>query len=286
MTELAEVLQFIATIEQKNPGKSAYEIANILRAYTKPTYVTQMWTIATGYQQDFIEGKLNQDVTLAGEVTDFGHFIASLSDQINQPGLQWAFTRWTGDHTSWAGDIGSAIDIVHSQPDRVKSLTESLDRFASVSDYVADVAAFVVGAIVNSSAQVPLSKVIEQYSLIPYSDHVRTLIKQRFRAEIETNQIQNPAKIEAEIRNVTFAYLELAPDSGVLRAMKTLFSPKLKLESEKRGATIAADLLQGSLHFFTHLVKKGKLDPLKFKPYQFPQAPWLGTVSYEVRVSN
>jgi hypothetical protein len=287
MAELAPVLQFIATIEQKHSHQSIYEIANILRGYTKPSYTTQVWTIATGYEQSFIDGTLNQEVILAGEVTDFGHFIASLSDQMNQPGLQWSdFTRWTSDHTSWAGDIGSAIALFRSQPDQFQSLAEAFDRFASDSDYVADVAASVVGAMLNSNAQLSISSAIQQYNAAPYSDHVKTFLRNEFSGQIEANQIKNPAKIEADIRNAAFAYLELSPDSSLLKAAKKIFSPKLRSQAENKANMSGADLLQGSLHFLTHLVQKGNLQPLKFKPYQYPQAAWLGTVNYEVSVPN
>lgn len=283
MADLATVLQFIATIEQKNLGKSVYEIANSLRGYTKPSYTTRMWTIATGFEQPFIDGTLNQEIILAGEVTDFGHLIASFSDQVNQPGLQWSdFTRWSADHTSWAGDIGSAIAIFRSQPEKVKHLSDAFDRFAPDTDYAADVAAFVIGTIANSNPQLSVEDLIAQYNAKPYSEHVRSFIKSRFGGIIEDNQLKNPAKLEAEIRNCVFAYLELSPDSSLLKAMRKVFSQKLRSEAENKGATIGADLLQGSLHFLTHLTQKAGLNPLRFKPYQLPQAPWLGTVSYEV----
>jgi hypothetical protein len=120
MAELTEVLRFIEKIETDNLGQSAYEIANKLRGYTKPQYTTKLWTLATGYDQKYIQGefqgKLSLEVVLSGERTDFSHFIASLSDQINQQGIRKSdLTSWTGDHTSWAGDIGSAIVFYHSQ---------------------------------------------------------------------------------------------------------------------------------------------------------------------------
>ncbi|KAM3098607.1 hypothetical protein ACKFKF_16935 [Phormidesmis sp. 146-12] len=283
MADLTSVSQFIATIERQNPGKSVYEIANILRGYTKPSYTTKMWTIATGFEQAFIEGTLNQDLTLAGEVTDLGHLIASLSDQINQPGLRWSdFTRWTADHTAWAGDIGSAIGLYRTTPEKFKNLGEALDRFASNSDYAADVVAFVMGAIINSNTQIPLSTLILQYDKKALSEQIKLLIKYRFAGVVEGNQLKNPAKLEAEIRSCVFAYLELSPDSGVLKSLNKIFTQKLKIEWAEKESTIGADILQGSLHFLTFLIQKSGLDPVRFKPYQLPQAPWLGTVHYEV----
>ncbi len=285
MVELVTTLNFIQTIEQQNPSFGAYEIANRLRGYTKPGYTTQAWTIATGTEQPFIDGTLNLDVTLAGEVLDFGHFIGSLSDQINQPGLQWSdFTRWTGDHTAWAGDVGSAIATYRAQPDKFKNLEDSLNRFASDSDYIADVAACVVGAIVNANSSLSISAAIAQYNAKPYAEHVRSFLKTRFGTSVENNQLMNPAKLEADIRNAVFAYLELSPDTGFLKSLKKVFNQKLKLDLASNRDYLSADLLQGSLHFMKHLVQKGQLAPVKFKPYQLPQAPWLGTVTYEVDV--
>jgi hypothetical protein len=82
MAELESILKFIETIEietseQANPDQSTHEIANRLCGYTKPDYTTRGWAMATGYPQSFIDGTLNQTVVLVGELTDFGHFIAS-----------------------------------------------------------------------------------------------------------------------------------------------------------------------------------------------------------------
>lgn len=286
MADLDTTLHFIQTIEQQNPDLGAYAITNRLRGHTKASYTTQAWTIATGTEQPLIDGTLNLDLTLAGEVLDFGHFIASLSDQINQPGgLQWSdLTRWTGDHTAWAGDIGSAIATYRAQPQQFKNLEESLNRFASNSDYTADVAAFVVGAIVNANPQLPISQAILQYNAKPYTDHVRTFLLRRFGTSTDNNQIKNPAKLEADIRNAVFAYLELSPDTGFLKSLKKFFNQKLRSDIAPHRDYLSADLLQGSLHFLKHLIQKGQLAPLKFKPYQQPGAPWLGNVNYEVSV--
>ena len=293
MVELETVLQFITTIAQEQPGKSPYELANILRGYTKAAYTSPMWTAATGYDQPFWQGerqgKLNQDVMLGGEATDFGHFIAALSDQINQPGLKLSnLTRWTADHTSWAGDVGSAIAIFRSQPQppKIPTLKAALDRFAAAADQSANTAAVVIGAILNTNQPPPIAELIRQYAALPYSDHIRTLLKLRFTGVIDGNQLQNPAKVEAEIRRAVFRYLELSPDSTIGQALKSLVSFKPRLEANHAATTIGADLLESSLYFLNYLVKKGNLAPLTFKPYQLPQAPWWGTVNYDVTIGN
>lgn len=285
MTDFTTVLQFIRDFEQSHPDASAYEITNRLRGYTKPSYTTRAWTVVTGFEQAFIDGTLNQEVILAGELTDFGHLIASLSDQLNQPGLQWSdLTRWTGDHTSWAGDIGSAIETYRAAPGQLKGLGEALDRFASDSDYAADIAAWAVGAMMNANSRMRLSEVIQQYQAQPYSEHGRRFIQRRLNGILDNQTLTNPAKIEAEIRNATFAYLELSQHAGLLKKLMKSFTQKLRSTPESRRDLISADLLQGSLHFMSHLIRKANLAPLKFKPYQQPQAPWLGTVNYEVSV--
>ncbi|MGG6267811.1 hypothetical protein ACQ4M3_12245 [Leptolyngbya sp. AN03gr2] len=281
MMDFSGVLQFIQSFEQSHPDASVYEITNRLRGYTKPSYTTKPWSIVTGFEQPFIEAKLDQELLFAGEMTDFGHFIAALSDQIDQPGLQWSdFTRWTGDYTSWAGDIGSAIELFRSKPGNLKSLREALDRFASDSDHSANIAAWTVSETINKNKEIRLSEAIQQYHTKPYSEHVRTFIQRRFNGIFENQTLTNPAKLEAEIRNTTFAYLELSQNAGALKKMMKSFTQKLRSTPDRE--LLSADLLQGSLHFMSHLIRKGNLTPLNFKPYQQPQAPWLGTVNYEV----
>lgn len=292
MSELEEVLKFIDKIERENSGKSVYEIANKLRGYTKKGYTTQLWSTATGYNQQYIEGefkgKLNKDgLVLSGKNTDFGHFIASLSDQINQPGVKWSdLTSWTDDHTSWAGDIASAIIIYRSKSDNieVKSLEEALNKFASDSDYTADVAAYVVGEMINSGSKASISKAIYQYNASPYSENIKTFIRKRLGGIIEGNKLKNPADVEAEIRRPISTYLRLSPAADLFKEVNNLLKLKPKLQLENTISPNATELLQGSLHFLTHLVKEGGLDSLKFQPYQMPGMPWLGTVNYEVGV--
>lgn len=281
MVDLGSILKFIETIEQANSGQSTYEIANRLRGYTKPDYTTRGWAIATGYQQSFIDGTLNQTVVLAGEAIDFGHFIAALSDQVIQPGIN--FSGWTGDHTSWAGDVGSAIALYRTQSDKFTNLEEALNRFASDPDYAADIAAFVVSRIANESS---ISQAIQHYNSSRYADHVRTFLKTRFALSIDGNELKTPAKLEADVRNQVYRYLELSLDTGVLKSLKNVVSQRISREVQNERDSLSADLLQGSLHFLRHLTKKGELDSLKFKPYKLTQAPWLGTVDYEITVPN
>nr|WP_290224588.1 hypothetical protein [Trichocoleus desertorum] len=289
--ELTAALQFIEKIERANVAQSVYEIANKLRGYTKPSYTTPMWSTATGYKQPYVEGefkgKLNQELLLSGEKTDFGHFIAALSDHVNQPGVRWSdLTSWTADHTSWAGDIGSAIATFHAQgsQQKIPTVLESLNRYASDSDYAANIAAYVVGVMLNSGKQTLVSQAIAQYDAQPYAENVRWFLRERFEGAIANNQLKNPAEVEAEIRRAISTYIRLSPDSGLFKSVKNLLKLDPQIQREDFQHPNAGELLQGSLHFMTYLVEKSGLEPLEFKPYQLPKVPWLGAVSYEVKV--
>lgn len=294
MAELEDVLKFIEKVERQNAGKSAYEIANILRGYTKKSYTSEFWSAATGYKQGYIEGefqgKLNRDnIILSDEPTDFGHFIAALSDQINRPGVHLSdLTSWTADHTSWAGDIASAIIAFYSDQGKTqfKNLEEALNKLASDSDYTADIAAYVVGEAINSGRNTSVSKEIYHYNATAYSQNVRTFIKKRFRGKIEGNLLKNPADVEAEIRRAVSTYIRLYPASDLFKSVKDLLKLQPKLEWENPLLPSGADLLKGSLHFLYYIVEKGGLEGLRFKPYQMPGLPWLGRVSYDVSVSR
>ncbi|OUC16545.1 MAG: hypothetical protein B0A82_01380 [Alkalinema sp. CACIAM 70d] len=267
-------IQFIQSCEQAQKGRSTYEIVNRLRGYTKAAYTTRSWTIATGFSQKFIDGTLDGNVSLAGEITDFGHFIAALSDQIQQPGFQAAdLTTWTADHTAWAGDIGSAISTYRKQSAQFASVQAVLDRYASDSDQSANVAAYVVGLALNLNDQFSLSQAIQQYNSLPYRDHIEQFLRSRFAVSIVNNTIDDPAKLEAQIRKSVYTYLQLSPESGILQFIKGLFKGKPKLPESQNIDWGSADLLAGSAHLMRYLVQKGNLQTLTFQPYQFPDLP-------------
>lgn len=293
MSDLNEILRFIEKIEAENRSQGAYEVANLLRGYTKPQYTTKLWTLATGYDQKYItgelQGKLNQEVILSGVKTDFAHLMASVSDQLNQQGIRKSdLTSWTGDHTSWAGDIGSAIMFYRSQSDKTAKITldEALKRLASDSDYTADVAAYVIGNKINSDRppkQVTISQAIAQYDKINYATHVKTFLTKRFGANIVGNQIQNPDAVEAEIRRIVSTYISLSTTaSSAYKSVKNLVKLQPQLALEDQNLPNASDLLTGSLHFLSHLVQFGGLDSLSFQPFQVPGVSWLGKVDYFV----
>ncbi|NEO30218.1 MAG: hypothetical protein F6K36_07205 [Symploca sp. SIO3C6] len=292
MSELEEAVKFIKSIERKHSGKSTYEIANILRGYTRKAYTTRLWNTATGYDQEYIsgefEGKLNpNNLVVSGEVTDFGHFIAALSDQINQPGIKWSdLNGWTGDYSSWSGDIGSAIVVFRSQYEniRIQTLEEGLNRFARDSDYAADIAAYVVGSLINSRRIGSISQAIIQYDYIPYLNHVRTFIKKRFGTIIKGNSLQRPAILEAQISRSVANLIRFSNIPELWESVQDYLQSESELEFSSLVQPSRSDLLKGSLHFLTHIVNKGGLNSLRFKPYQIPAIPWLGTFNYQVSV--
>jgi hypothetical protein len=214
---LTELNVAIAFIQSQETGSSPYSLANRLRGFTKIAYTSKFWTIATGVNQRFIQGDLDGTVTLAGAPTDFGHFIAALSDQINPPDQN--LTGWTGDHTSWAGDLGSAITLWSRTPEKFAGLEDALGRFASDSDQSANIAAYLIGLQLNATGGL-LSMAISNYDRIPFAEHVQQFVQMRFGQG-------DPAP---EIRRQIVTYLRLASDSGLygwLRgAAKGQFFPK------------------------------------------------------------
>jgi hypothetical protein len=246
LSTLTEAIQFIQQVEQTYPNVSAYEIANRLRGHTKASYNTKFWTIATGFRQDFVFPNLDATIPLAGELTDFGHLIAALSDQINQPGLVFSdLTKWTSDHTSWAGDLGSAIVTYTQQPKQFPSVAEALQRFASDSDQSANVAAYVIGQRLNQASELKVSQAIAEYNNAPIGAHVTQFVRSRFGDT-------DPAP---EIRRLILAYLNLAADSGLFGWLKGLlggrFAPKPKYTER--------EIEQGIQHFLGYLQRKSQV---------------------------
>jgi hypothetical protein len=273
--DFAALLRFIQNFEQANPGQSPYVIANRLRGHTKPTYTTRSWTLVTGYEQPFIDGSLDHEVPIGGVAADFGHLIAALSDQIQAPGVNWSsLTRWTADHTSWAGDIGSAIVAFRQSP--AMSLADRLNYLASDADYTADVAAWLAGQMIAKGST--LGGALEQVSGIPACDQARQFLQGRLGGMLNGNRLTNPAPVEAAIRRGVFAYLELSPDSGLLQWL----SSRLKFMPKANIGTRRSELLQGALHFLHFLVRQGNIDPVTFQPYQIAQLPGLSVADLTV----
>jgi hypothetical protein len=243
LTSLEQALQFIQQVEQSYPNASAYEIANRLRGHTKAAYTTRFWSIATGFKQDFVFPNLDGTIALAGEMTDFGHMIAALSDQINQPGMKISdLTQWTADHTSWAGDIGSSIVTYVRQPQQFGSVRDALDRFASDSDQAANVAAYLIGYELNQAPQRRISDVLQEYHGQSFAEQVRSFVLLRFGDG-------DPAP---QVRRQLVTYLNLAADSGMWGRIQGW----LRGRSGNLPKFTEAEINQGIAHFSDYLNRK------------------------------
>jgi hypothetical protein len=212
---LVNLASAIALIRRHEPGKSPYALVNYLRGFTKPAYTTKFWTIATGVNQGFLQGDLDGTIPLAGEPTDFGHLIAALSDQLDPPDLK-TLTAWTGDHTSWAGDLGSTIVTWGRNPEKFIDLSDALNRFASDSDQAANIAAYLIGVELNSTGG-SLSAIVATYNAKPFNQHVQRFVQLRF----------GPGDPAPEIRKQIVTYLRLASDSGLYGWLQGALKGKL-----------------------------------------------------------
>jgi hypothetical protein len=247
LTSLNQAVQLIEQVEQAHPQATAYEIANRLRGYTKPDYTTQLWTLATGFKQAFIKPNLDGSVLLAEEMTDFGHLIAALSDQINQPGIKLSdITQWTADYTSWAGDIGSAIVTYTRQPGKFSSAMDAFDRFASDPDHAANIAAYVVGYWLNQDPQLTVSEAIRNYHAEDFSSHVISFVTLRFGDT-------DPAP---QIRKQIVNYLNLTANAGLWSWLRGWHRGDLL---GTRNAYTETEINHGIAHFLNFLQRKSQV---------------------------
>jgi hypothetical protein len=243
LADLTGAIAFIKKLEQTYPTATTYEVVNRLRGHTKPAYTTRFWSIATGFSQTFVLPNLDGTIALVGESTDFGHLIAALADQVNQPGVKLSdLTQWTADHTSWAGDLGSSIVTYCRQPEKFPSVLGAFDRFASSSDLAADIAAYVIGQELNKTPTLTVSAAIEQYATATYSEHVRSFMAGRF----------GGVEPEREIRRQVLAYLNLASDSGLFGWAKGLLKGRLAA----RHAYSEVEINQAIEYFMNYLNQK------------------------------
>ncbi len=247
LTSLNQAVQFIEQVERDHPGATAYEIANRLRGHTKTDYTTKFWTIATGFKQRFIAPTLDGNILLAEESTVFGHCIAALSDQINQPGIKLSdMTQWTADYTSWAGDIGSAIVTYLRQPTQFPSVMSAFDRFASDSDHAANIAAYVIGYELNQDPKLTLSQALRNYHVEDFPDHVIAFITLRFGDT-------DPAP---QVRKSIVNYLNLASDSGVWGRMRDWSKGQFWGQRPRYTET---EINHGIAHFLNFLQRKSRV---------------------------
>ncbi len=185
-------IAFVRDTEQQYPNASPHEIANLLRRHTRPSYTETLFDLATLSRQPHLDNHLDLTVSFAGQVTDFAHFVASVSDQLRlPPWVQWfdAATRWTGKHSSWAGDLGQAV--VDYRDRKFPTLEKALAADASFPDLAADVAAVWIGDRLNRSFRLSLSEAIVQFNQQPYDESVRQFVAAELDGEFRGRVLWN-----------------------------------------------------------------------------------------------
>lgn len=277
-----QVLAFIQEIEAQHPQDSPYAIANELRRYTRKSYTHPLFRWATLSDVEYIDNPLDVTVILCQQTTDFAHFIAALSDQINLPGWGYWFnftTAWTGKHSSWSGDLAQAI--LDFREEKFAAMESALEADASLPDLAANIAAFRVGFMVNQNTINPgwrnpqyhckISDAILAYDQGLYSGQIREFIKEALGGKISNHQILNPGEIEANIRRAIVEFLVFMQllKLGIklknwrnvnqnYRQLSRLTQHTITPEQEEN----TVEVRRASLYFFEYLIETGKLAPV------------------------
>ncbi|HIK33602.1 MAG TPA: hypothetical protein IGS31_19965 [Oscillatoriales cyanobacterium M4454_W2019_049] len=253
-TNLDRSLQFIREFEARNPRDSTYEIANKLRSYTRASYNSQQFTLATLSRQTYIDNRLDLPVILAGQVTDFAHFIASLSDRVRLPGwtrILDAATAWTGKHSSWAGDLAQAV--LDYRSGKFATMEQALVAVASAADLSADVAAVQVGWRIDAES-LAVSEAIALYHNLPYPLHIRQFAQQELDGKIIEDRLHNSRAIVEGMRRDIAEFLTLMELKNLIWTRK--LNPKL-LQSIERNHP---DVRSAAQYFFDYLVSMGNVE--------------------------
>lgn len=283
-TNLERSLHFIEQIEAENPDASAYFIANELRRYTRKSYNDLRFAIATLSDREYINNTLDIPAILSRQEIDFAHFIAALCDRIRLPGLASSIdftTAWTAKHTSWSGDLGQALSDY--QNGKFLTLEDALRADASEPDLAANIAASIVGNLINNdssdrsdrphSSNHPLkvSQAIRDFDSIRYPEHVRAFIYQELGGTIELNTLTNPQIVEANIRRGIAAFAAFIHLHALGEPIKNLekYAEQMLTKSEFN----AEEYLFLSLYFLRYAIARAELNPLTFRPYQNPYLP-------------
>ena len=244
---------FIQSAEASNPSFSAYQIANHLRKFTRKSYNNNLFSWATLSKQEYSYGSLDFSVELCGETTDFSHFIASLSDQIDLPG--WArfvdaATAWTSKHTSWSGDLAQAV--LDYRRGKFSHMEDALKADASDADLAADLAAVRVGHLINAE-HFKVSEAIQTYHEIPYYQNTRSFLRSELDADIPEDRLLNSAEVEDKVADAIAGFLAF---SGFKKFGRQL---KQKQFSFDRDRSDRADIDAAARYFLEYLIQKGRL---------------------------
>ena len=190
---------------------------------------------------------------LSDKLLDFGHFIASLAYQISSKKLPVPNSD-VPDWLSWAGDIGSAVESYVKTDEQKETIIKSLDKNASETDYIADVAAYIVGKKILSGKK--YVDAIKEYNSVPYKDHVIEFIEEKLGGKVENKILKNPADVDLRIRKSVASFIALRPP------VSNSFSLITDSLINERAVSI------GSLHFLIHLMKNSGLEPVEYYSIQ------------------
>ncbi|MEO0757073.1 MAG: hypothetical protein AAFY78_09390 [Cyanobacteria bacterium J06648_16] len=230
---LAKMLRFIDTYQQQHPQQSSIQVARALRAYTRPVYADRFWELVAGNNPDFVAGELdNATVVMGGQLIDFAHFMASLSDQswggnvasTVSDGLLWLASKAVSgrgfdsrEYTAAIGDTAQPIEVYldkHGgqtyQPD---VLADLLNRFASDQDYASDLLAYRVGRLLADAPRMPLAEAIQTADRLSYADAVAAYLTDAFGAQLAEQQIENIDGVKTRIYERIRAYLLIKRDA-------------------------------------------------------------------------
>ena len=164
-----------------------------LRAHTRQGYQDGAFEDVLG-EQALQGSELDGNAVLAGENTDFGHFIASLSGQFGGRtfgGRALSALHDLGSGISWGGDLGTVATnvAVGGVP-----VNQAMSNLASDEDLSADIAAVVVGNTLdedenafNNEAQ-GITDAVRDYDNTSFDTHVRTFVREELGGEFVSNQ--------------------------------------------------------------------------------------------------
>ncbi|MDJ1176082.1 hypothetical protein [Roseofilum capinflatum] len=292
-----QMLSFVEHLETQMPQASPYEIANELRRYTRESYTNHLFRWATLSDVEYIDNRLDKTIVLCGQSTDFAHFIASLSDQIQLPSWKSLLnftTSWTSKHSSWSGDLSQSI--LDFRSGKFSTIYKALEADASEPDLAANIAAFRVGYMVNQQTHsgipgfrkprygIKISEAIVAYDSGFYSGQVREFIIEALNGKIEKDKIMNPGEIEAKIRKsiVEFlAFMQLYQLGVKIKSMAKVaenyrtLSKMTHHEITPEEEAGEDDVRMATLYFFNYLVQQANLDPVQM---HFMHDLWNGRV--------
>jgi uncharacterized cupredoxin-like copper-binding protein len=219
LEEKQKVIKFIKKLELEQLEKGEpdmVEIANEARSYTKKEYNDWRWAVITHHYETFKGSELDTEIYLSGQRVDFGHMIASLSDQLHEIYLDLDIIKVNLDildiieasGSSYAGDLGSVVEQFEDNP-QGKDITHWFKQLASDEDLAADISAFIIADDIKSGNSKSISEAIVKYDSIPYDKHIKTFLTKSLGAKISDNKVLNKADVVGEVKDEVEDFLRL-----------------------------------------------------------------------------